>query len=612
MQSIAAEHKSLMLESMVTSKVGRQRLAVGFLQGVILYFLYHASKSNAWPSTEQFLFAPLLLVSLFVPVLFISSLGHLDPRRTAFWLLLSLMIIGGLGFYDVWRNDMAYAFLPAGGGSEKTRFPSPLLFVFLSAGYFIAHSLVLSAAQDHTRIAKYSTHFEIAWKLMIQLAFSVMFVGALWAALWLGSALFMLVKLNFLKQLLEQSWFAIPVTVFAFACAMHITDVRPAIVHGIRSLLLVLLSWVLPITTLIVVGFLASLLVTGLQPLWATKSATAVLLGAAATLVVLINAAFQNGEIGAGLPRVIRLSAKLAALSLLPIAGIAIYSLGLRVAEYGWTTDRIIAAACLLVASCYALGYAWAALQRAGWLTLIAPVNMAAAYVILAVLLGVFSPVADPARISVNSQVDRLMTGVTSADKFDFAYLKFQGVRYGQAALERLKNQTHGADAAVIREKARRVLEKKNPIQLNAATASSAEVASNITVWPQQMKLPESFNKQNWGANKRSWELPSCLKQADTPCDAFLLDVDSDGKREVILIGHGPMANSAVLTDDADGSWSVLGYFPRDLIECKSLREKLLAGEFQLIPRRVRDLEIAGQRIEIQQNSYPGQVKCPS
>lgn len=72
------------------------------------------------------------------------------------------------------------------------------------------------------------------------------------------------------------------------------------------------------------------------------------------------------------------------------------------------------------------------------------------------------------------------------------------------------------------------------------------------------------------------------------------------------------MTDSAVLTDDADGGWSVLGKFPRDLAGCKSLREKLLAGEFQLIPRRVRDLEIAGQRIEIQQNSSPRQVKCPS
>jgi hypothetical protein len=53
----------------------------------------------------------LVLIPEDVPILFISSLGHLDPRRTAFWLLLSIMIIGGLGFYDVWRNDMAYAFM---------------------------------------------------------------------------------------------------------------------------------------------------------------------------------------------------------------------------------------------------------------------------------------------------------------------------------------------------------------------------------------------------------------------------------------------------------------------------------------------------------------------
>ncbi len=612
MQSVPTEQKSLMLESMVTSKVGIQRLTVGFLQGVIVYLLYQASKSDPWTATLQFLFSPLLLVSIFVPILFISSLGHLDRRRTVFWLLLSVVIIGGLGLYDVWRNDPAYALSLAGEYSTGARYPSPLLFVFLSLGYFIAHSLVLSAVQDHTRIAKYATHFELAWKLMIQLAFSAMFVGALWAALWMGATLFMLVKLDFLRQLLEESWFAIPVIVFAFACAMHITDVRPAIVRGIRSLLLVLLSWLLPITTLIVVGFLVSLLVTGLEPLWATRSATAVLLGAAATLVVLINAAFQNGEVGAGLSIVIRLSAKLAAVSLLPIVGIAIYALDLRVTEYGWTTDRIIAAACLLVASFYALGYAWAACQRAGWLTFIAPVNMAAAYVILVVLFGVFSPIADPARISVNSQVDRLLSGVISADKFDFEYLKFEGVRYGRAALERLKNQTQGAQTAVIRDKAEHVLEQKELRYPSEAKASRGEVASNITVWPQKVTLPESFNKQNWATYQNVWELPLCLKRAGVPCDAFLSDVDSDSRPEVFLIGREHTSDSVVLAEDADGGWSVVGHLPDTLTGCASLREKLLAGEFQLIPRRVRDLEIDGQRIEIQQKFFPVQVKCPS
>lgn len=221
--------------------------------------------------------------------------------------------------------------------------------MFTVVGFYIAHALVLAGAAEQRWIARYRAYFEPGWKRLIQWKFSMLFVCALWLVLWLGASLFALVKLNFLTELLQQAWFAIPVMSFAFACAIYITDVRPTIVLGIRSLCLVLLSWILPTVTLIVAGFLLSLPGTGLEPLWATRHAGA-------------------------------------ALKLLPTVAIAIYALGLRVVECGWTADRISAAACLLVASCYALGYAWAACQRSSWLSSIASMNIFAAFLALAVL----------------------------------------------------------------------------------------------------------------------------------------------------------------------------------------------------------------------------------
>lgn len=610
MQQMVAGQEGLMPESVVTSRVGVLRLAVGLLQGLALYLLYFAAKSTAWPATDHFLFAPLLLACLIAPVLLMSSLGHLPGKTILIWMLAAVVIIAGLGLYDVWRGDTASMMLARGEDGVRIRYPSPLLFVFLLAGFFIAHSLLLSAAHDHRRIARYATHFEIAWKLIIQLAFSALFIGVLWGALWLGAALFMLVKLDFLRDLLQKSWFAIPVTAFGFACAMHITDVRPAIVRGIRSLLLVLLSWILPVTTLIVVAFLMSLPLTGLQPLWATKSATAVLLGAAATLVVLINAAFQNGEVASSVARIVRLSVRLAALALLPIVAIAIYSLGLRVHEYGWTTDRIIAASCLLVASCYAAGYAWAAFRKADWMRSIAPTNVATAYLVLVVLVALFSPAADPARISVNNQLARLQAGLTNVAEFDFEYLRFEGARYGQSALEQLTNQTHGTDAATIREKAQRALAQKHPSRRHDVNASATEIAANITVWPQSEQMPASFAAQNWSAYARPWELPACLRQANKACDAFLLDMDADGKMEILLLPTEPFIAGALMAENADGGWSKLGELPRELSGCQSLRKKLIAGEYQLVTPRMKDLELGGHRFEIQRQPAVREVKC--
>lgn len=609
MEQTTQRKESLMPESIVTSKIAAVRLAVGLLQGLVLYILYHAAKSATWPATDLYLFAPLLLVSVIAPVILISSLGHLDRRKTAVWIAVTLIIIAALGIHDIWRGGASndYWF---NQGANRVRFPSPLLIVFSVAGFFIAHTFVLAGASDKRRIARYPTYFETGWKLLIQIKFSLLFVGALWIVLWLGAALFMLVKLDFLKDLLQQSWFVIPVTAFAFSCAIHITDVRPAIVRGIRTLLLVLLSWILPITTLIVAGFLVSLSWTGLAPLWATRHATSVLLGASAVLVVLINAAFQNGEIAPNVAKVIRISARAAVLTLLPIAVIAVYSLNLRVNEYGWTTDRIIAAACLVVATCYALGYAWAACRRSGWLEPVATVNIVTAFVILGVLLSLFSPIADPARLSVNDQMARLASGQIKADKFDFDYLKFEGARYGLAALNELKVRSQGADAAMIREKAEIVLKKKTRWATPQPSTLPADVASNVKVWPKSARLPESFVKENWSRYQRSWELPLCLTQQRNTCDAYLIDFDDDNRPEVLLIGTKRHIGASLLKEDDDGHWTIASSLPPDLAGCESLREKMQAGEFRTVPPRLKDLEIGGQRIEVENRNQAYSANC--
>ena len=73
--------------------------------------------------------------------------------------------------------------------------------------------------------------------------------------------------------------------------------------------------------SLIAAGFLASLPFTGLEPLWKTKAATALLLTAAAHLIVLINAAYQDGEDAP--PLILKWAARIAGLLLIPIGLLA-------------------------------------------------------------------------------------------------------------------------------------------------------------------------------------------------------------------------------------------------------------------------------------------------
>jgi hypothetical protein len=611
MSQSAAVNEDLALEDVVSPVVAQVRLAIGLLQGALLYWLYRAARDNLWPSTEPYLFAPLVLLGLLVPVLLIASLGHLPAKKAGIWALVATGILIALALHDTWRGGVQQGgWGPVG---DKHHFPSGLLIWFSVVGFYIAQALVTAASHDGRRIARYPTYFEQAWKLAIQLKFSAFFVGALWAVLWLGSALFMLVQLDFLRELQGKSWFAIPVICFAYSCAMHLCDVRPGIVRGIRTLALVLLSWILPVAALLVGGFLLSLPFTGLAPLWATRSATAVLLGTSALLVVLINAAFQNGEAGPGVARVIRASARVAALLLLPLVGIAVYALGLRVGEYGWTSDRIIAAACLLVAACYALGYFWAAIERDSWLGRIAGVNVATTFVTLGVLLALFSPLADPARLAVASQMARLEAGKVGADKFDFDYLRFEGARYGRQALERLKAGAQGPDAAAIGEKAALALakERRGPRE-QASQLGAAGIAANLTVWPGTARLPDSFLRQDWSAFKRQWYLPRCMKETGQSCDAYLFDVNGDARPEILLVASTRGAGSALLEEGKDGRWIAIGQLEPIAAHCAPLRDKLRAGQVRLVAPRLQDLEVDGQRVHILPDRDAVPFVCPA
>ena len=60
-----------------SSQIARIRLGIGLLQGGALYFLYRAAKDLTWPASDPLLFAPLLLVFIFIPVLLTVSYTHL-------------------------------------------------------------------------------------------------------------------------------------------------------------------------------------------------------------------------------------------------------------------------------------------------------------------------------------------------------------------------------------------------------------------------------------------------------------------------------------------------------------------------------------------------------
>lgn len=194
-------------DAAVTRRVGQLRLITGLLQGGLLYFLYHSRQSGAWPANHPMLYLPLVLAAIVLPVLLISSLGHLERRPLAWWLGAAAVVLAAVGMHDAWRSAFDHA---------PVLRPSFLLFPFCIGFFFVAHSLVMAGAHDRRWVAHYATCFESAWKLAIQLLFSALFVLGVWLVMWMGAALFGLLKLDFLETLLLKSWFSVPLVCLAF------------------------------------------------------------------------------------------------------------------------------------------------------------------------------------------------------------------------------------------------------------------------------------------------------------------------------------------------------------------------------------------------------------
>lgn len=574
--------------------LGAIRIGIGVAQGFGLFWLHRASDGTAtWPATQPLLFGPLLLVVGFLPVMLLAGVGRLRPMTLVLWTAVAGVALALLGLHDIARQSADTL--------QQPPFLSPPAILFSAAALFIAHHLVAPADMERRRIAGYPAYFDTATKSLVQLALSIGFTGAFWALLYLGAALFRIIGLDFLEDLLRRDWFYIPVSFVVFAVAVHLTDVRDGLIRGVRTVGLMLLSWLLLVMTVIVAGFVAALPFTGLQGLWETGAATALVLAAAAALVILINAAYQDGRPDNRPPAVLQIAVRVAAVLIAPLIVIAFWGLALRIGQYGLTPDRIIAAACAVVGAAFAFGYGWAALspfwRKGEWMRPLEATTIGASVLALALILALFSPLLDPARLSVADQVARLERGAVTPDKFDYAFLRWESGKVGQAALERLTRSSNPEIAS--RAQAERTTAQ---IRHRAPTDLPTPAEIRIRANPVGTTLPASFVEQY---NRLRGLLVHCADD-DAPCEARLLDLDRDGVAEVVVADRNSIS---AFKREADGRWFEWAKYspPACLDGPVDLVGPVGAGRFETAAPLFPDLIVGGLRLR-RQDAEP---ECP-
>ncbi len=406
-----------------------------------------------------------------------------------------------------------------------------LIYPFL----FISHELISSADQSGKPIAPYSLYFDEAWKRGVQLALSGLFTVLFWAILWLGATLLGFIGFSWFKDLLSNDYFSWPVTGLAIAASVNLGDVQTRLMHNFRALVLGVLSWLLPVITVIGVLFAVSLCFSGLEPLWKTKAATASLLASCVALVLLVNAAYQQGNADRPVHIILRWSARIACGLLLIFAGLATWSLYLRIAQYGLTPERVMALVGVVIAVLYGAGYAIAAVAPKGrWLSLLEPVNVTLAFVMALISLSVLTPIADPYRLSAQSQGQRVASGKVAVDRFDWRVLRFETGTYGVAELQHLSKSSRNTAIRVAAGKALALetTDRYSRPDENVLEMRTPNPKQFVVALPKNGTMPADFLAQSFAANE---DLPDCAVSG-IACEAALVDLNRDGVNELVLL----------------------------------------------------------------------------
>lgn len=546
------------------------RLAIGVAQGLLLSLLLQARSHTLWPGSDPALFAALSLAGLFAPWVLMEGLGAIALPVLLPWTAIVAAGLAALGAYHHWRIEGADA---AQSGVS--------LMLLVTLVLFIAQSL-LHAAPRGRLAGHYRAAHDAAWRLAARVLLWAVMTGLAWALIGSGDSLLNWLRPRYpaLHLMFDPDLVTMPLVGLASAVALHLTAGRSFLARQARNALLACCTIALPLA--VALGTAALVFAALVAPL-----SLAAALTLSGLLLLTINASYRgDGRRGAWR----RASEFAGAFLLAALIGVAALALHTRVAAFGWTSARVFAASATLMLGCYGAAYVAVALISVGggrWMRRLEPVNFALALVSVMVLLALATPLADPVALSVRAQATRLGGGVVDPTAFDYAWMARSGVRFGHQAL---LDMTHSRTPEIARNAA--IALSTQPDSLPPAPT---EIRANITVRTPGARLPGTLLAQDW---KNNPAVPPCLTRAALACDAWFLDLDGDGRDEILLVyGNDARWWAGVMKQNAKSGWAAVASLSS--AGCRGSLSAMREGALAPVAARPgwRDLLVAGERL---------------
>ncbi|HYG05564.1 MAG TPA: DUF4153 domain-containing protein [Stenotrophomonas sp.] len=564
---------------------------VALLQGGLLYLAQKGHSEGWWPFDA--LGGRICWYTLVLGVPCAMTLSVVDLRDRRFWQHAAILFVVFLAL-AAWAAWNATGAPNLSSHEVLVPFGSSLVL-----GLFVALPwLQARLASGHWR-AGYGELFEHAWQNAITVLLTLLFTGVCWGILMLWAALFALVDITFFRQLFREDAFVHLATGAIVGFGILIARTQPRAVQVVRQLLIVASKGLLPLVAFIALIFAVSLPFTGLAPLWKTRSAASVLLSLVALHVILINAVYQDGRGPRPYPTWLRRVVEAGLLTMPLYATLALVAMGLRIGQYGWTAERFWGALAALVAVLYAFGYALVALRpREGWLAGLSPLNCRLSWVVMALVLLVNSPVLDPWRIVVSSQVARMRAAAPEVVRDDAEYLRFDTGRRGYQAVQALRNDPLFRGHAESVGTLQRALDGTTRWGYRTPHERKRDRITDPLELQRRVELAKGSSAPDaaWWQELFSGKLDSHeCRLRGSECVLVVRDLDGDGSADTLLcdIMGGAFANCMLHTRE-DGRWRNAGRttFTVNRREDGEVGRMLRAGELHVTPRRWPDLAV--------------------
>ncbi|MDR0809149.1 MAG: DUF4153 domain-containing protein [Gemmobacter sp.] len=394
--------------------------AAGALAGGICYLLFEAVKRGALSGYPALALSTLALVFFAALLIMVGPTGLRRAALSAGGLALvvaGLAVLANLRFAD-----------------DDGLFHSEMLVLAVLVLAFLPQPFLIAAAGPGWR--DYPTLFSEAWSIVIRYAAAGLFVGLVWLLLMLCDQFLSMVGIGVIGWLVSSGPAMLLISGAALGLAIAVIDEMADSMSP--SLVLRLLRVLLPVVLAVLVLFLALLPVRGLDGLFGRLSAAATLLVMAGVSATLVTSALDRSEAEQTRNALVLRAAQAMALLVPAPAALAAWAVWVRVAQHGWTPDRVFAACAVVLGLGYGLLYLLAVLRGAGWTARVRQANVTMALVLIAMAAALLTPLLDPQAISVRSQLARLDDGSLAPEDFPAAEFARWG-RAGEEALTALR-----------------------------------------------------------------------------------------------------------------------------------------------------------------------------